>query len=242
VTPTPLDKEKCLAALADTMKHDKAKLFLAPVDPVLDKVPDYFERVPKPMDLRTIRQRLENGFYTTNEGVLRDVRLVYENARLYHGHKSPITADALTVTKIFSKAAKAGVKGAGAAARDTLAACEQVLAGLRAHPYYDDFSYDITAHLNEVPDYLHFVSRPLDFETVAQNLRKGVYNVEAGDEAASAATAMDVDSSAPNRGRTVDFERFANDVLLVVNNALAYWGTCVCIRIGCRLDTGVISP
>ncbi|CAM9873566.1 unnamed protein product [Ectocarpus sp. 4 AP-2014] len=55
-------------------------LFNVPVDPLKLGIPDYFKRVPHPMDLGTIKSRLLSMSYTTPEEFASDVRLVFKNA------------------------------------------------------------------------------------------------------------------------------------------------------------------
>ncbi|CAN0243264.1 unnamed protein product, partial [Hapterophycus canaliculatus] len=55
-------------------------LFHGPVDPLKLGIPDYFKRVPHPMDLGTIKSRLLSMSYTTPEAFASDVRLVFKNA------------------------------------------------------------------------------------------------------------------------------------------------------------------
>ena len=58
--------------------------FRVPVDPYEDGVPDYYEKVTCPMDLQTMRLRLERGKYQSMEEFYQDLELIISNARLYH--------------------------------------------------------------------------------------------------------------------------------------------------------------
>lgn len=46
------------------MAHRSSWPFRVPVDPILHKVPNYFEIVKSPMDLRTMEKKLKNGEYS----------------------------------------------------------------------------------------------------------------------------------------------------------------------------------
>ena len=65
-------------------------MFNSPVDPVELGLPDYFEVIKKPMDLGTIRKKLENGCYHTLEEFEGHVHLTFENAMVYNPEGSVV--------------------------------------------------------------------------------------------------------------------------------------------------------
>ena len=54
------------------------------VDPIKMELPDYLEVIKEPMDLSTIRKRLDVGFYRELDSFARDVSLMFENAMTYN--------------------------------------------------------------------------------------------------------------------------------------------------------------
>jgi len=66
------------------MAHQHGWVFNTPVDPVELGLPDYFQVIKRPMDLGTIKKRLENGCYNTIEGFQVDVLLTFDNAMQYN--------------------------------------------------------------------------------------------------------------------------------------------------------------
>ncbi|RKP35306.1 hypothetical protein BJ085DRAFT_22053, partial [Dimargaris cristalligena] len=67
--------------------HRYAGLFLQPVDPVRDGVPNYLDIVKHPMDLGTIAQKLARPpaeSYPTLDAFVADVELVFSNCYLYN--------------------------------------------------------------------------------------------------------------------------------------------------------------
>mmetsp|Transcript_10089 Transcript_10089/g.22117 ORF Transcript_10089/g.22117 Transcript_10089/m.22117 type:complete len:1723 (-) Transcript_10089:284-5452(-) len=80
----PRLKAKCLEVLKVLQSHQHAWVFNTPVDPVELNLPDYFEVIKKPMDLGTIRKKLENGVYTRLEEFEEHVHLTFGNAMLYN--------------------------------------------------------------------------------------------------------------------------------------------------------------
>ena len=58
--------------------------FRFPVDPYEDGVLDYYDIVKNPMDLQTMKLRLDYGKYRSKENFYKDLDLIIENSRLYH--------------------------------------------------------------------------------------------------------------------------------------------------------------
>lgn len=84
-------KTKCLDVLRSLQSHQHAWVFNTPVDPVELGLPDYFEVIKKPMDLGTIRKKLENGgTYHKLEEFEEHVLLVFDNAMLYNPEGSVV--------------------------------------------------------------------------------------------------------------------------------------------------------
>ena len=65
-------------------------IFNAPVDAEALNLPDYHTVVKHPMDLGTIRARLEAGSYTSHKDLANDVRLVFSNAQLFNPPTHPV--------------------------------------------------------------------------------------------------------------------------------------------------------
>ena len=58
--------------------------FRHPIDPYEDGVLDYHEVVSKPMDLQTMRLRIDKGKYKTKQQFYEDLDLIVSNSQLYH--------------------------------------------------------------------------------------------------------------------------------------------------------------
>jgi hypothetical protein len=71
--------------------HPKnSNIFNQPVDPIAQNIPNYFDVITSPMDLGTIRSRLNSSFYQTLTSCFEDIRLVFNNAIYYNGKESYI--------------------------------------------------------------------------------------------------------------------------------------------------------
>jgi len=83
-------KTKCLEVLKVLQSHQHGWVFNSPVDPIELGLPDYFEVIKKPMDLGTIRKKLENNCYHSLEEFEGHVHLTFDNAMLYNPEGSVV--------------------------------------------------------------------------------------------------------------------------------------------------------
>ncbi|KAF1330776.1 Transcription initiation factor, partial [Globisporangium splendens] len=102
----PHSVKKCHSILKGLMVNPKAGPFLAPVDPVALGIPDYFQVIKEPMDLGTIRQNLEGGYYDDASVFADHVRLVFRNAMLYNAAHSQVHIFAQKLSEDFEKRIK----------------------------------------------------------------------------------------------------------------------------------------
>jgi histone acetyltransferase len=67
-------------------KHENSWPFREPVD--IAKVPDYYDNIKNPMDLKTVRKKVEkeiaDGGYSLIGEFKRDIAQIFENARTYN--------------------------------------------------------------------------------------------------------------------------------------------------------------
>jgi len=72
------------------MEHEDGWVFNSPVNVVELGLVDYFQVIKQPMDLTSIRKRLENNVYRLLEDFQVDVLLVFDNAMAYNAHGSVV--------------------------------------------------------------------------------------------------------------------------------------------------------
>lgn len=75
--------------------------FKDPVDPEKDQVPDYFAKIKKPMDLLTIKGKMDRREYTSEEEFVADVRQIFDNCYLYWKRGDPMWAACEKFQKTF---------------------------------------------------------------------------------------------------------------------------------------------
>lgn len=95
-------KEICMPLIDKLLKYNGAySIFGLPVDPVFLSLPDYFEKIKRPMDLGTIKKRLESFHYRDTSYVSRDVHLTFDNAMSYNPKNSTVYSLAKQMKKDF---------------------------------------------------------------------------------------------------------------------------------------------
>ncbi|KAH7165484.1 TFIID associated protein [Dactylonectria macrodidyma] len=75
--------------------------FREPVEPVEDGVPDYFDKVKRPMDLSTIKLKMDRKEYTDDAEFVADVRQIFENCYKYWKKGDPMWNAAEKLQKTF---------------------------------------------------------------------------------------------------------------------------------------------
>jgi hypothetical protein len=78
-----------------------AKLFRDPVDHVALNIPDYPSIITTPMDLGTVKKKIEERRYAHPGEVAEDVRLIWSNSRVYNGPLHVLTKQADKLSEIF---------------------------------------------------------------------------------------------------------------------------------------------
>jgi transcription initiation factor TFIID subunit 2 len=84
ISPEKAELRKYRHVLDKLAHHPTFYAFGAPVDPVLLKIPTYFEIIKRPMDFGTIRKKFDKNRYETTNDLLADVKQVFVNCYLFN--------------------------------------------------------------------------------------------------------------------------------------------------------------
>ncbi|KPI88549.1 putative bromodomain factor 2 protein [Leptomonas seymouri] len=84
---TGLHKQQCLSFVKKLWEADTLAMFHHPVSAT--DVPDYYDVIEEPMDLSTIRQKIEEDKYSADSEVEDDVALMLSNALDFNAKGSP---------------------------------------------------------------------------------------------------------------------------------------------------------
>jgi hypothetical protein len=76
--------------------------FLEPVDPIALGVPDYYNVITNPMDLSTLRKKLESGEYETADQFEHDCRLIFSNCYTYNHPDSEVYKMGQSLEEVFN--------------------------------------------------------------------------------------------------------------------------------------------
>ncbi|CAB1418317.1 unnamed protein product [Pleuronectes platessa] len=82
-------------------RHQFAWPFYQPVDAIALGLPDYHKIITTPMDLGTIKKRLENNYYASASECMEDFNTMFTNCYIYNKPTDDIVLMALAVEKTF---------------------------------------------------------------------------------------------------------------------------------------------
>ena len=91
--------QRILNGLEKIMELSLAEHFNYPVD--LDAFPSYGMYIQYPIDLNTIKERLENRYYRRINSIIWDIRKIEQNATTFNDPKSPIVKNATFLTELL---------------------------------------------------------------------------------------------------------------------------------------------
>ncbi|KAK9711008.1 hypothetical protein K7432_008112, partial [Basidiobolus ranarum] len=99
----PEEIKVCKRILRKMMTHKSAFYFLQPVDPIRDGCPTYFNLIKHPMDLRTVKLKLDEGNYHSLKQFEDDVRLMLNNCFIFNPVGSYVYNEGQELESVFEK-------------------------------------------------------------------------------------------------------------------------------------------
>ncbi|XP_016894061.1 bromodomain-containing protein 3 isoform X2 [Cynoglossus semilaevis] len=82
-------------------RHQFSWPFYQPVDAVALGLPDYHTIIKTPMDLGTIKKRLENNYYSSSSECMQDFNTMFTNCYIYNKPTDDIVLMALALEKVY---------------------------------------------------------------------------------------------------------------------------------------------
>lgn len=110
-----LANRECREVHRKVSAHKLSHPFQNPVDPVALGLPDYFEKIKHPMDLETIRGKLQRSAYSDGASFVSDMRLIFTNATTYNPPGSDVHIMANVLLEEFERLLKPYVRHVPAA-------------------------------------------------------------------------------------------------------------------------------
>uniref|UniRef100_A0A0D9V3J3 Bromo domain-containing protein n=1 Tax=Leersia perrieri TaxID=77586 RepID=A0A0D9V3J3_9ORYZ len=92
---------RCGKLLDNLLEHEDGWVFAEPVDARALRLVDYYLYISDPMDLGTVRRRLERRRYADAWAFAADVRLTFANAMSYNSPGDPVYESAAELSEIF---------------------------------------------------------------------------------------------------------------------------------------------
>lgn len=87
--------------LKPVWKHQFAWPFQQPVDAKKLNLPDYHKIITQPMDLGTIKKRLENTYYWSSKECVQDFNTMFTNCYIYNKPGEDVVVMAQALEKLF---------------------------------------------------------------------------------------------------------------------------------------------
>lgn len=95
--------QKILSDLFKRQYYDAAHPFYEPVDHVLMNIPAYPKMIKNPMDMSTIRRKLDHGQYVTAQHFRDDFKLMIRNCFTFNPKGTPVNQAGVELQRIFDE-------------------------------------------------------------------------------------------------------------------------------------------
>jgi hypothetical protein len=92
---------RCLGVLDCLLSYRISSMFSHPIDPERDNVPTYLQIIRHPMDLGTVRKKLQSGQYQSIRQWKEDVDLIWNNSYQFNGRASLLCTLAKQLQQLF---------------------------------------------------------------------------------------------------------------------------------------------
>ncbi|KAI5151253.1 hypothetical protein ENBRE01_2006 [Enteropsectra breve] len=178
----------CSAIITKVKRNKDVFPFLEPVDPVALDIPDYPEKIKNPMDISTIRRKLDAGKYRTVEDFNSDFKLMFSNCYVYNGEGTPVYEMGKSVERAYDtlysdtfsgtrRKAEAQTKASkkplakGSMSNEDYSFCSDVLSELMKNKNNSfNWPFMIPVAPGDVPGYFDVIKKPMDLTTLKERL------------------------------------------------------------------------
>lgn len=180
----------CSMMLTRLKRNANAGPFLKPVDPIALGIPDYLEKIKHPMDISTVKHKLDTKAYKVPEEFYSDITLMFNNCYAYNQPDSVVYSMGKDLQKTFEslyadmptevkkrKAESAAplspvkpkrqARSPEAMSPEDHAFCAEILLELEKakHKKYSwPFLYPVTEQ--DAPGYFSIITHPIDLSTI----------------------------------------------------------------------------
>lgn len=173
--------------------------FFFPVD--IQEVPDYYAVVTKPMDLFTMREKLNDGEYTCFDQFQADVEQIVRNANLFNPKRSPTRYIAHAANTMRDNILSYAYRFRDCQGYDLFAKCKKITKRLQAQPDFlerKSMPKSTTGQVRTSARLRGIAPTSADSETPSSAVENGV----AGEESASRQSASFAESNGTNTDKS----------------------------------------
>ncbi|EPR78972.1 Transcription factor [Spraguea lophii 42_110] len=169
--PSSKDYKLCLETFQKLKKNANAQPFLHPVDYVTLNIPDYPEIIKHPMDLSTVKKKLETKEYESPEDFKNDIILIIDNCLLYNPEGNYVNKMAKDFQKYFNSIwhVKKEKKE-----DSPLMKIHQELEKVKYKKYNWPFLEPVDIKL--IPNYKKIIKNPTDLQTIKKKIENNEYS------------------------------------------------------------------
>ena len=100
---TQLQHKHCMRTIQNIKRIQSSTAFRQPVDCVALNIPNYPSVITKPMDLRTLEEKLKDSKYPTVDAFTEDFNQIVQNCETFNGRESTFTKAAYDMKASFDK-------------------------------------------------------------------------------------------------------------------------------------------
>jgi len=170
-------KSQLISIIQKMQTHSCSQIFLEPVDP--QQFPDYHKFIHNPMDLSTIKKKLEKNKYQTIEDFRSDVSLIFSNCNIYNPPGSwardqgqKLEEYWLTLDKSLNQYKEKSSHEKRSLHMVEVKVCESIIRKMLRNPYSTAFKDPVPT---TIPMYHEIIKKPMDFTTLKTNLDNKKY-------------------------------------------------------------------
>ncbi|KAJ3296517.1 hypothetical protein HK104_001524 [Borealophlyctis nickersoniae] len=173
---TQEESKRCRAMLKKLNSQKAAMWFKQPVDPMAQGIPTYFTIIKRPMDLSTVKAKLDNKQYTSLDDFESDIRLIFSNSFTFNPPDSPVYKDAASLLAYFQREwAQETASSAVVLSPSELSRCEAALQKMESRTaWVAPFLVPVDRSL--FPHYYATTKEPIDISTIRKKLHSGTYS------------------------------------------------------------------
>lgn len=192
----------CSQVLTRLKRNSNAPPFLEPVDPVKLDIPDYPLKIKHPMDLLSIRKKLDSKVYSHPGEFDADVKLMFNNCYVYNPEGSIVYNMGKSLEAVYdemmesmpsevvkkrkktevpiadrSKQSKRNIKPFDTMKVEDYEACAEIIADLEK-PKHKGFMWPFLEPVDEtlVPGYYSVIDEPMDLQTMKNKFDQRKYH------------------------------------------------------------------